>query len=85
MYNSSNGKIVSSLQVMIDDSTGTVIWPITVPVTFEVSWFIYWYSNLADYPTGNDTKCHDRITGTVILPITVPIIFRSVMIALPVR
>jgi hypothetical protein len=35
MYNSSNGVIVSLLLVMIDDSTGTVIWPITVPVIFQ--------------------------------------------------
>jgi hypothetical protein len=35
MYNSSNGILVSLLLVMVDDSTGTVIWLITVPVIFQ--------------------------------------------------
>jgi hypothetical protein len=66
---------MSLLLVMIDDSTGTVILPITVPVIFKVSRFNYWYGNLAYYHTGNDTECHDCITGTVILPNTVRIFF----------
>jgi hypothetical protein len=76
MYNSSTGIIVSLILVMIDDSTGTVIWPITVPVIFRsVVIYLLVYGNLADYRTGNDTKCHDHITGRVILPTTVLIIF----------
>jgi hypothetical protein len=60
---------------MIDDSTGTVIWLITVPVIFQSVMIYLLVRNLADYHTGNNTKCHNHITGTVILPITAPIIF----------
>jgi hypothetical protein len=35
MYNSSNGILVSFLLVMVDEGTGTVIWPITVLVIFQ--------------------------------------------------
>jgi hypothetical protein len=35
MYNSSNGILVSLLLLMVDDSTSTVIWLITVPVIFR--------------------------------------------------
>jgi hypothetical protein len=39
---------------------------------------------LADFHTGNDTKCHDGIPGMVIMSITIPIIVQSITIALPV-
>jgi hypothetical protein len=44
MYNSSNGIIVSLLLAMIDDSTGTVIWPITMSVIFRsvVIYLLVW-------------------------------------------
>jgi hypothetical protein len=70
---------------MVDDSTGTVIWSITIPVIFEVSRCHYRYGNLVDYRTGNLSKCHDVISGMVTWLITVPVIIQSVTMALPVQ
>jgi hypothetical protein len=70
---------------MVDDSTGNVIWPITPLVIFEVSQCHYWYGNLANYRTGNLSKCHNVITGMVTWPITVLVMIQSVTMALPVQ
>ncbi len=67
---------------MVDDSTGTVIWPITVPVIF---WSVMMSLPVADYRTSNLLKCHDVITGMVTWLITLPVMIQSVVMALPVQ
>jgi hypothetical protein len=51
----------------------------------EVSRCHYQYGNLADYPTGNLSKCHDVITGMVTWPITILVMIQSVTMVLLVR
>jgi hypothetical protein len=45
----------------------------------------YRYCHLADYHTGNLSKCHDVITDEVMWKITKPVIFRSDMVSLLVQ
>ncbi len=70
---------------MVDDSTITVIWPITIPVIIQSVAMSYRYGSLADYHTGNISKCHNVITGKVTWPITVPAMIHSVTMALPIQ
>ncbi len=59
--------------------------PVTCELVTDNGRWQYQYCHLADYHTGNLSKCHNVITGTVTWPITIQVMIQSVTMALPVQ